>query len=51
MHILPLPLCGLYSILAQNSYGQPLGRPCQIVLLTLVAHRGVTDYVFHEEYM
>ena len=41
MHILPLPLCGLYSICAQNGYGQH--RPCKIVLLTLVAPRGVTD--------
>ena len=41
MHILPLPLCGLYSIRAQNGYGPH--RPCKIVLLTLVAPRGVTD--------
>ena len=41
MHILPLPLCGLYSIRAQNGYEQH--RPCKIVLLTLVAPRGVTD--------
>ena len=41
MLILPLPLCGLYSIHAQNGYGQY--RPCKIVLLTLVAPRGVTD--------
>ena len=41
MHILPLPLCGLSSICAQNGYGQH--RPCTIVLLTLVAPRGVTD--------
>ena len=41
MHIVPLPLCGLYSICAQNGYGQH--RPCKIVLLTLVAPRGVTD--------
>ena len=40
MHILPLPLCGLYSICAQNGYGQH--RPCKIVLLTLVTPRGVT---------
>ena len=40
MHILPLPPCGLYSIRAQNGYGQH--RPCKIVLLTLVASRGVT---------
>ena len=31
----PYPLCGLYSISAQNGY--------DIVLLTLVASRGVTD--------
>ena len=37
----PLPLCGLYSIRAQIGYGQH--RPCKIVLLTLVAPRGVTD--------
>ena len=43
MHILilPLPLCELYSIRAQNGYGQH--RPCKIVLLTLVAPRGVHD--------
>ena len=41
MHILPLPPCGLYSIRAQNGYGQH--RSCKIVLLTLVAPRGVTD--------
>ena len=41
MHILPLSLCGLYSIRAQNGYGQH--RPCKIVQLTLVAPRGVTD--------
>ena len=41
MHILPLPPCGSYSIRAQNGYGQH--RPCKIVLLTLVAPRGVTD--------
>ena len=42
MHILPPPLCGLYSICAQNGYGQH--RPCKIVTgLTLVAPRGVTD--------
>ena len=41
MHILSLPLCGLYSIRAQNGYGQH--HPCKIVLLTLVAPRGVTD--------
>ena len=41
MHILPLPLCGLYSIHAQNGYGPY--HPCKIVLLTLVAPRGVTD--------
>ena len=40
MHILPPPLCGLYSICAQNGYGQ---RPCKIVLLTLVTPREVTD--------
>ena len=39
MHILPLPLCGLYSVRAQNGYGPH--RPCKIVLLTLVAPRGV----------
>ena len=44
MHILPLPPCGLYSIRAQNGYGQH--RPCKIVLLTLVAPRGVTDLDF-----
>ena len=37
MHIVPLPLSGLYSIRAQNGYGQH--RPCEIVLLTLVAPR------------
>ena len=41
MHILPLPLSGLYIICAQNGYGKH--RPCKIVLLTLVAPRGVTD--------
>ena len=42
MHILPLPLCGLYSsIHAQSGYGQHC--PCKIVLLTLVASRGFTD--------
>ena len=41
MHILPLPPCGLYSIRAQNGYGQH--RPCKIALLTLVAPGGVTD--------
>ena len=41
MHTLPLPLCGLCSIRAQNGYGQH--RPCKIVLLTLVTPRGVTD--------
>ena len=41
MHILPLPPYGLYSTRAQNGYGQH--RPCTIVLLTLVALRGVTD--------
>ena len=41
MHILPLPPCGLYISCAQNGYGQH--RPCKIVLLTLVAPRGVTD--------
>ena len=41
MHILPLPLCGLHSIRAQNGYGQH--RPCKIVLLTLATPRGVTD--------
>ena len=41
MHTLPLPLCGLYSIHAQNGYGQH--RTCEVVLLTLVAHRGVTN--------
>ena len=43
MHILPLPLCGLYSIRAQNGYWQHVVCPCKIVLLTLVAPRGVTD--------
>ena len=41
MHISPLPPCGLYSIRAQNGYGQH--RPCKIVLLTLITPRGVTD--------
>ena len=41
MHILPLPPWGLYSIRAQNGYGQH--RPCKIVLLTLATPRGVTD--------
>ena len=41
MHTLPLPICRLYSMCAQNGYGQH--RPCKIVLLTLVAPRGVTD--------
>ena len=41
MPILPLPPCGLYRIRAQNGYGQH--RPGKIVLLTLVAPRGVTD--------
>ena len=41
MHILPLPPCGLYSIRAQNGYGQH--RPCKIVLLTLVTPSGVTN--------
>ena len=41
MHILPLPLCGLYSICVHNGYGQH--RPCKFVLLALVAPRGVTD--------
>ena len=40
-HILPVPLCGISSIRAQNGYGPH--RPCKIVLLTLVAPRGVTD--------
>ena len=45
MHILPLPPCGSYSTRVQNGYGQH--RPCKIVLLTLVAPRGVTDlYTF-----
>ena len=45
MHnILPLPLCGLYSIRAQNGYGQH--RPCKIVILTLVAPRGVRPISF-----
>ena len=43
MHTLPLPLCGLYNIRVQNYCGQRLVRPCQIVLLTLVVPRGVTD--------
>ena len=41
MHILPLPLCGLYSVRAQNGYG--LHRPHKMILLTLVAPRGLTD--------
>ena len=41
MHTLPLPPRGLYSIRAQNGYGQH--RPCKIVLLTLATPRGVTD--------
>ena len=41
LFILPIPLCGLYSIRAQNGYGSH--RPCKIVLLTLVGPRGVTD--------
>ena len=41
MHVLPLPPCGLYSIRAQNGYGQH--RPCKIVLLNLVAPGGVTE--------
>ena len=41
MHILPLLLCGLYSIRAQNGYRPH--HPCKIVLLTLVAPMGVTD--------
>ena len=44
MHILPLPLCGLYSVRAQNGYGPH--RPCKIVLLTLVAPKGVIDLYF-----
>ena len=40
-HVLPLPSCGLYSIRAQNGYGEH--RPCKIVPLTLVTPRGVTD--------
>ena len=40
-HAYLTPLCGLYSICAQNKYGQH--RPCKIVLLTLVAPRVVTD--------
>ena len=43
MHILPLPLYGLYIYRAQNGYRQHLARPCKIVLLALVAPRGVTD--------
>ena len=50
MHILPLPLCGLYSIHAQNGYG----HHCKIFLLTLVAPRRVTDlylsWGIHTEY-
>ena len=38
---LPLPLCGLLSIGAQNGYGPH--RPCKMVLLTLVTPRGVAD--------
>ena len=34
MHILPLPLSGLYSIRAQNGCEYHLVRPCKIVLLT-----------------
>ena len=41
MHILPLSPCGLYSIRAQNGYGQH--RPWKVVLLTLVTPRGVTE--------
>ena len=41
MHILPLPLCGLYSIRARNGYGQHRLR--KIIQLTQVAPRGVTD--------
>ena len=41
MYILPLALCGLYCIRAQNGYGQH--RPCKIVLFTLVTPRGVPD--------
>ena len=44
MHISPLPPCGLYSIRAQNGYGQH--RPCKTVLLTLVTPTGVTDLYF-----
>ena len=41
IHSLPLLLCGLYSIRAQNGYGQH--RSCKIVLLTPVTPRGVND--------
>ena len=41
MHIIPLPLCRLRSIRAQNGYGSH--RSYKIVMLTLVASRGVTD--------
>ena len=47
MHILPLPLCGLYSIRNQNVYGQHgLVDPGS----TQGSHRVVT-YIFHEEYI
>ena len=50
MHILPLPLCGLYGISVQNTYGPKSSR--NIVLLTLPgstqgSHRPI--YIFHEE--
>ena len=41
MHVLPPPpLCGLYSIRAQNGYRQLVKI---ILLLTVVVARGVTD--------
>ena len=36
-----------FSFYSENDYGQH--RPCKIVLLTLVAPRGVTAYIFDEE--
>ena len=38
MHILPLPLCGLYSVREQNGRGPH--HPCKIILLTLVTNQG-----------
>ena len=44
-YLTPPSMRVIYSICAQNGYGQH--RPCKIVLLTLVAPRGVTDlYLF-----